>query len=413
LECPPLKDFSSFLLEMTYRVPPVSEVKHKKYCFYFNCPQSCLLFKVFVIFEANARELMKLQNYKTPLILTTLLFLLVLLFVLPIEIPYKIRTAAKVVPAREWILRRSTEGSILVSLHNHRSGMVEKYTAAQIERGDAIRFAFDSRLKSEDRIAKGDTIGSIQSNEVKRQLARLKGELIQARASLNLYRSGEKEPIIEEADRQVALAKERTSLQKKIAQRQEQLYKNDLISQEDSEIAGNLARIYELETEIAEAELKTAKTGAKPEQVDFIQAQIQSLEDEIKVLQERQQQFTLLSPIDGRINRILSNDTLLIVSDTASVLIMPLKLQYFPEVEVGSAVELSANNGAPPIRGQISRIDRNATVLNGEQVLSAVATLDESKTDLPSNIIVSCSIMTQKLTPGEYILRFIKSIFRQ
>lgn len=356
---------------------------------------------------------MNVSRYKVTIIVVAAIALLAVFFQLPLTFTHKIDAAARILPAREWILQRGNDGSLMATMRNHRNALVENYSVVQVERGDAVQFRFSSKLETRERISLGDTIGAIHSNEVVRQLARQRGNLSQAQATLDLYLSGEKAAVVEEARRKWALSREKATLQKEILARQEELFKKDLISREAYEITKNTADVYQLEAGMARAQLQTVKTGAKPEQIQLIRFQIQSIKDEIRVLENRIRRFTLLAPFDGRIIRTPARDTLLIVNDTAMVALIPVNINHFPEIQTGRTVQFNVNSAQSKIRGQIIRVNKNLMVLNGEQVFTAIAEIENYPEHFPLNYITACSISGSRLTPLEYVGRFIKTLFRQ
>lgn len=100
----------------------------------------------------------------------SLIFLLVLaglgiFLLLPIELPFKVRTRAIIRPVTEWELSRTAEGNLTQAFHDNLTGTVRSYGVTEFQRGDVVRFEVNPRLRSMASISEGDTVGMLYSNE--------------------------------------------------------------------------------------------------------------------------------------------------------------------------------------------------------------------------------------------------------
>jgi multidrug efflux pump subunit AcrA (membrane-fusion protein) len=283
----------------------------------------------------------------------------------------------------------------------------------QIERGDAIQFHFNPEIHRNEYQSQGDTIGFIYSNELIRELAILKKDLALAKSNLNISVTGEKESIVNEARKQLELAKERANVQKSIMERQKELVGKNLIAYEIYEMTVSTYTTYKLEVEIAEAYLKSILGGVKPEQVDYYLSEINSIEQEIKILQERINQYTLVSPINGRIFHVFSYDTLFLLGDTSMVAIIPVNSTYYHEVFKEQNVIVDLGNLSNILtEGKIIKIDNRITLVDGKQVFTVIAQIENYPEDCPVNLIVGCTIIGKKVLLINYIIKFFQSIFK-
>lgn len=347
----------------------------------------------------------KYWMYGAAVIVAILLFLL---FFMPITVKHDISGVARVIPAKEWLVQRANDGSLISSVKNYRSGYTENYFAVPVQRGDALQFNINPALTSKREIAKGDTIGFIRSNEIERRLAELKGNLRIASSSLAFYQSGEKEALIKQARSSDKLSREKADLQKRLFERQQMLYKKDLVSKEDIEIAESANRISQLEAELAVARLQTATTGAKPEQVRIVLAEIQRYESEIAVLEDRLDLYSLRSTINGNVYKSYAADTLLLVGEDKLLLMMPIPWSERQSVQLDARVTLT-NEGTQTAR--IIRLDSNPEILNGEQVFTAIAELEESSDDLAPYLFSHCNIEAAEIPVEAYLKKLIGRMF--
>jgi len=339
--------------------------------------------------------------------------IIIIVFLLPLKIPYSIHVEGKILPAREWILQKQLDGSILITENDHRKNIVNKVSAYQVDRGDFVEFSLNPKIYEKNVISKNDTIGLISSNETARQLAELKGRLSSAQASLDVSLAGEKETIVRIAEEQLNQAKERLANQRKILERKNDLYENKLISEEEYEIVKTTANILELELVAAQANLENLKSGAKPEQIDFLRIEIQSIEEEINMLQDRLKKFTLKSPMDGRLLTLFSSDTLLIVGDTISAVIMPVNMKYHSSIQKAQefTVDLRLANSTEKVQGQIKKISNVIRYINNQEVLFVTGITNSPLESLPINMVVPCSIEGDGLTLRQHIFRYLNLFF--
>jgi hypothetical protein len=157
------------------------------------------------------------QKKRTYVVLAAVAAAVVLLF-LPITVGRTITVSGKVLPAREWLLVKSQAGSLIATLRDHLQGTVVSYTVVSVLRGDAFGFDLFSSRKPGDFVGAGDTIISIRSHELVREYHRVSGELAIARANLAVMATGEKEPVVREAERSLRLARENAALQRTLLQ---------------------------------------------------------------------------------------------------------------------------------------------------------------------------------------------------
>ena len=233
-------------------------------------------------------------------IATIALIAIIFLFILPINLPYSIKVPGKVLPQKEWVLSKTDNGMIVTQLINNKTGISEDYFVTQFERGDAVQLKLNSK-KNNFSVSKNDTIGIIHSNEINRELVKLQGTLAETKASLELNLTGNKKSIINAAKEKLAFSKEKSKEQKKILARLKAMFRKNLISKEEYEIAQNESNLNDINISIAQAQLEAVKTGEKPEQVQFINSKILSIENEISVLEKRLNNFVIISPIKSNV----------------------------------------------------------------------------------------------------------------
>lgn len=338
--------------------------------------------------------------------------LAIIVLALPIEVPYKILSPGKMIPAQEWIIQKGTNGQIMTIFSDNKKGINKDFSISQFDRGDAARLSFLDGINPGDEIKAGDTIGYIYSNEILRQLENLRGQLSEAEANIDLYGSGEKSSVVKEAEERLAFAKKAEEEHKKVLNRLQQLYEKDLASLEEFEIAQGQAELNKINIKIAEAQLRTAVTGAKPEQVGFYQSRINSLQREIQTVQSRLSNFTLISPLNGTVNFKNNSDTLLLITDNSEFIVyMPIQWQQKKYLKAGEEISVESSLFEGNLKGEILHIDDKIQYLSGKQVIVASA-LIKKHDNFFNGLIMEFSINAGNIPLRQFISEYLNSSIR-
>lgn len=335
--------------------------------------------------------------------------LIVILHFLPVTIPYSINVPGKIIHSAEWILQRGDDGSVMSTFYDHKTGFIKNYSAVQIERGDAVSFQLSPSVLSKETINPGDIVGMFHSNNLYQELSELNRELALAKASLVVSRTGEKIEIVNETKAKLAFAEENLLNHNRIFSRQDSLYQHNLISREEFELTKSMKQVFEIETAIAKAHLQVVQSGDKPEQIDFFKSEIEAIEAEIQVIEEKSKYFTLICPIAGKIYQSISSDTLLTVGDTTCIVLIPISMKYFADVESTQPVNFEFPNNKKA-SGKIIRKEAISRVLNNEQVFLVYAEMEDFGNQAPIGFIFPCSITIKSLKPLPYFFQVMKSI---
>lgn len=336
-----------------------------------------------------------------------------LLLVLPLKIPFSVSTHGKVYHGKEWVVTKDANGRISASLYDRLSGRTDNYRLHQFERQDAVRFELHNGIVPGNYIHAGDTVGRIHSTQLNRELVSLMGELAVTRASIDLYMTGEKDAIIEEAQNRLAYAEQQVAGHTILLDRQKELHSRNLISDEELDIAVQQNRLYEIDIAIARSQLQTALTGAKEEQIKYLNARIASLEDELHSLEEIIDDYTYLSPIDGVVYHTFSKDTLALIGDPSHFLaVIPVPFNYRPYIANGQQVKLRIpGNNIATRYGRVHSIGNTVRVMNGGQYFMINAIIENEDDDFLPGVLASASIDTERVTIREYLLRYLRPIF--
>ena len=350
--------------------------------------------------------MLTLTSRKTLIIWIAILSIIGITLLLPIKISYNLFVRGKILPANEWIIYKGSDGRLTSQLINYKTGINQSYDVTLFDRGDALQFEFNPSLASGTSIEKNDTIAVIYSNENERQIENLKGEIIAAKASLSLNLTGEKEAVIEQEIKNLDYAVKQADEQKKVLDRIKALYEKGLVSQEEYEIAKGTYDLYIINISISKARLKTVETGAKQEQIEFLKTQINSMQNELAILQKRFTGFTVTAPINGVVSRKTNSDTLMVISDISEfVLLCPVKVKDKKYIQTSAKVDIHANGTKQDVKSLVYEIGNSVQLVNGIQIVTVTSSVDGNSDQLIPSLIVDCYIETGKLSPLEYLER--------
>jgi len=275
-----------------------------------------------------------------------------------------------------------------------------------------MKFTLDSL--DECHVIEGDTIGSIYSSETEEQLVALEAELAIIEASLNVSRSGEKEALVLKAENDLAYAKTESSERKKQFARLKKLREKNLISLEEFELVESEMELLKIQVKIAQAGLDAVKSGDSPAEVDLIKSKINGLRRNIEVIQRRKKSFSIVSPISGIVSKSYSRDTILIVYDTStSIVVVPIRRNDYPNVIIGQNVTMKSYKFNSDVQGKITAIDNRVHVLGDKETIFAVAQFDHSSHENLQGMLARCVIACRAITPREYLTRIFNSLVTQ
>ncbi len=360
---------------------------------------------------------MKLKN--------NIIWLLALLLIVPVamainhyKIKYSITSKGLLYPGQEWILSRTTEGNLIHSLKDNIHNSISEYTVTEFQRGDFASFSIFEDVFEKGFVEKGDTIGIINSQNERGRQIELMGELNRQKKLLSVYSSGERDEEVSIAFETMVLARQEMEAQQQITERNRIMFERAHISEEEYEQSLNEYNTKKQNFLIARSQHQALLSGAKKEQLEYVEAHIAALEKQIGHLDELMEAFTITSPVKGKIVRqqgVINNyETILRVAATDHyVLMVPVDIYNLPFVRIGQEVLFSLDAETEAYEGKIMGIDNAAQIINGRQKIFVIV-LIEYALDNPSlypNMMVDVTIPSEPLTVRAYIARLINEVY--
>ncbi|TGE22359.1 hypothetical protein E5K00_19140 [Hymenobacter aquaticus] len=332
-------------------------------------------------------------------------------------LPYTVETSGLIMPVSEWTLSRAANGNLVSALKDNRTGKLTALSASVFQRGTQANFHLHPRLYRQATLAKGDTVGSLFSNQDHEQLVQLQGQLAEQQAELRLVETGQKPADVESTASQVALARQELAAQRLLTQRTQALYHDSLASRQEYEAALNQLRVRELTVQLTGANLRSASTGGRPEQRQVIRARIRALRQQIQQINHSLQDRTLVAPVAGTLllqyaSANPTEEVLVAVADnSAYVALLPVAYTEKEYVRVGQGIEADITGTTHTTQGTIIGLDNTVQMVDGRQAFFVTALLPEKSLPLVPGMVVRTRVFCQPLSVQGYVARFARSLF--
>ncbi|HEX8078000.1 MAG TPA: HlyD family efflux transporter periplasmic adaptor subunit, partial [Chthoniobacterales bacterium] len=193
---------------------------------------------------------------------------LLLLFVLPVEL--RVAGSVKVLPVRSADVRAEVEG------------MIEEILVTE---GQKVNV--------------GDPIARLLDRDVRSDLQKTEAQMDESRARLKLLETGSRPEEIELAKASVARYEEQLKFHRERMDRFKNLNEQQLISMIEYEESARRMASGQSDLDEAKKKLELLIAGSRPEEIEALNAKIASLDSERRLLQEKLQLMSVVSPAAG------------------------------------------------------------------------------------------------------------------
>jgi len=340
-------------------------------------------------------------------ILILLLLLLIVTVFLPIKVRYSFEATAKIYPAREWKLFRGAEEGIWSQTINYENNALSDFKNYRFERGDIAELEIRKDLDFGATIDANDTVGEIVSYFIQNEITRLANLRDVELANKGVVSTGEKQALIEQAERQYNYALQQLELEKKNIARQEKLYRDSVIPAAEFDLYENTFKLAEINAQVAHDALQALKSGEKDQVVNVSDQLVKSYEKEIERLEIQKKQYTIVSPISGTLN--YDQDTtgiILKVRDITQLLLkIPVVYQQSSYLDNLYKVTFSTPDNKITVPAEFKGFDENISLIQGQQFVIARAVTKESSPGIYPGMVVKCRIYCDKVRILEYLKR--------
>lgn len=156
-------------------------------------------------------------------------------------------------------------------------------------------------VKEGQDVKKGDPVAVLVGRDQKKRVEEVQASLDQVNARLQLLKEGSKPEEIAKAEQEVATAAKSLEYSQLEANRSEQMFRNNAVSEKDYEYALKQRDLDQEGLKLAEKSLELVKSGARDEAIEALEAEARLLEVNLVHAKEDLQLTTILSLADGKI----------------------------------------------------------------------------------------------------------------
>jgi len=337
--------------------------------------------------------------------------LLVLFFViLFLKIPSKIQIPVKTLPAREWVVCKSTSGRLSSVKTNYLSGQTIHLFDFIANRGEKLQLKLADSHISKQWIDSNQVMGKVNSSSLEEKILETRQQLKVKQAELKIFTTGEKIEIIRIYENEYQGLLEQLKIEQAILARKEKLLKKNLIALEEYQI--QQAKIVQLQgnANALKARIEGLKVGAKQEQIDFIKVQIVALTEQLNFLKEQDSSLILKAPFAGSLVFHFQSDTLIHLTnqrELVGIFLMPLLKNY--SSFLGKKVILKEKSLNLPITGRIIRFASRAVPIRSQNMIYGYIRINNPEANLMPNLLLEGEIVSEAKPVWHYLLTFFKS----
>ena len=249
-------------------------------------------------------------------------------------------------------------------------------------------------------------VAYIESYDIQNEITRLTNLRDIEIANMNVVSTGEKQPMVEQAQRQYNYALQQLDLQKKNFARQESLYLDSVITPADYDVYENDLKLAEISAQVAYEQLTSLKTGEKDPIISLSEQKIISYEKEIEQLEMQKAQYTILTPISGFLSYNTETGGIIKVSDYKRLLLkIPVAYQHSAYLNSLYKVTFSTPDNKIEVNAIFKGFDESVNLIQSRQFVIARAITTESTHGIYPGMIVQCRIYCDKVMLLEYLKR--------
>jgi hypothetical protein len=327
----------------------------------------------------------------------------------PIEIPFAVESIGRVYPVREWQLLQDQTGRITSVVRDNRIGATEQIDAYQFEQGD---FSGLQIIAPPNRyIHAGDTVVRMYSIRQKQEIQDIEAQLALYAAQLQADVTGEKPPIVQEAENRLRLAEQDLIQKEQVFQIKKPLWEQQLIAYTEYQQAESAYNLAKIQVGIAQKYLENVKTGLKAESVSITQAQLQGLKNRLDILRSKGLSFVLRAPFSGWVVPVKSppEEQFILQEEGQYIVQIPVKTEYLSYLSCETAFTVTDIQTQRTYTAHFLQTGTKVEVLDNRQVsmIAALVAPGDPNNRLSTGVSTLCKIDFGKISQREYLRRIL------
>lgn len=326
------------------------------------------------------------------------------------QVPYNAESVGKVLPVQEWKLLQDQTGRMTSVIRDHKMGAVQQIDAFQFEQGDFSGFSID--MPAGAFVQAGDTVVRMYSTSQRQEIQSIEAELALYTAQLSAETTGDKAPIVQEAENKLHFAEQDLVVKESLYQTKKRLKEEGLMAVTEFQVSENEYQLAKIQVEIARKTLETVKTGLKNESIGITEAQLRGLRDRLALLRQKGLSFVLRAPFAGYIvpSSNLAPEELFVLQRADEYLVqIPMKVEQLIYLNNESVINITDVRSQQIFHGKLFGTLPNVEVLDNRQVaiVTALVSPDSLGTRLSTGISTRCNVDFGKINQREYLKRVL------
>lgn len=349
------------------------------------------------------------------------LFLLALLaaaLYVPMRIPFEADSIGRVWPTQEWRLMQDQTGRITSVVRNYRTGTAQQIDAFQFEQGDIAGLKID--VPASGYVAAGDTVVRMYSTRQLEEMQEIEAQLALYAAQLQAERTGDKPPVVQEAENRLRFAEQDLTLKEKNYQIQKRLLAEELIALTVFQTAENDYELAKIQVNIAKKYLETVNTGLKTESVGITEAQLQGLRNRLAILRQKGLAFVLRAPFAGFVQSSNLPEELLILNRADEYVVqIPMRVEQLHYLNPATIFSITDMQTGQTHAAQWLSTGSKVEVLDNRQVSTITALVrpgapaDSVARPLTVGVAARCRVRFDEINQREYLKRLLNFSWSQ
>jgi hypothetical protein len=326
----------------------------------------------------------------------------------PIKLPYASESIGRVLPAQEWRLVQDQTGRLTSVIRDHKTGTAQQIDAFQFEQGDFSGIKID--IPEGSFVRAGDTVVRMYSIRQREEIQEIEAQLTLYGAQLQSDVTGDKPPIVEEAENRLHFAEQDLKLKEDFYHLKKKLKEEGLIAATEFQIAENEWNLAKIQVQIARKHLENVNTGLKLETVGVTQAQLKGLQNRLQILRQKGLSFVIRAPFSGWVTSSpLPEELLTLQRSDEYVVQIPVRVDQLRYLHPGIGISIRDVQTGHIFPGTYGSLGTKVEVLDNRQVslLKAYVRPDSSGARLSTGVSTLCRLDFGQINQREYLLRLL------
>jgi hypothetical protein len=329
---------------------------------------------------------------------------------IPIKIPYDLVSIGNIQASEEWRLMQETSGSFSATQQNNKTGMVQRFAAWQFERGDLSGMELVVKADTFGQVICGDTIARMYSSVIQQQILTLENQLKVKEAEIADLSTGEKTPIIQEAQSKLLFAQNALLIREKELNIAQKLKDEGVIASIEFERIKNIYQLAKIDITTAEKALDIANTGVKSQTIGINTAEILTLRKQISFLKNRSAGYSIVAPFDATVSPIQAVGEVLILKKTSECIVtIPVKVEEMQFIKDDVKIDVKDPITNKIYQGKIYKREHQTQILGGRSVtfLKVLVQPDTRTEQITLGTSAQCTLHCGELNQREYLNRIL------